>query len=618
MSKKKESGGAAPGGPGAVVDVPFHEATRRRYLNYALSVITSRALPDVRDGLKPVQRRILYTMHHDLHLSPEAKPKKCAAIVGDCMGKYHPHGDSAIYETLVRMAQDFNLRYPLVDGQGNFGSIDGDPAAAMRYTEARLQPITSEVLDDLGKETVDFRDNYDGNHKEPCVLPARIPQLLINGATGIAVGLATSIPPHNLREVSDACVALIEDRDISVAGLLKHLKGPDFPVGGQILNSRAEIRQIYEEGQGSIRVRSEYGVEEGDRGTVRIVIRSIPYMIETDKLVQRIAEIIIARKVHQMLDVRNESTEKDGVRIVVELKRGSDPALVMAYLYKNTPLQASFGVNLTCLVPSASPGAAPGPQRLDLKAMLVHFIDFRFQVVERRFRHELRLLEERIHILEGFRKIFDALDEAIRIIRASEGKKDAAEKLIRRFKLDGLQADAILELKLYRLARLEILIIVEELRQKRKAAREIEEVLSSKKRIWTVVKREIQEAGQKFSDPRRTRIGGHDEVEEEYDEEGNIIQPGRLAFDTELSQQDSEVVALAQEPEPDYYKRLYNEYLQAREQAGENVEGVTFDSFVTKLRVNEAGLKKKYQCSAVRFRVIFKDGKVTLKPVPIV
>jgi DNA gyrase subunit A len=522
MSKKKDQGGPGAGGAGAVVDVPFHEATRRRYLNYALSVITSRALPDVRDGLKPVQRRILFTMHHDLHLHPDAKAKKCAAIVGDCMGKYHPHGDSAIYETLVRMAQDFNLRYPLVDGQGNFGSIDGDPAAAMRYTEARLQPITSQVLDDLGKETVDFRDNYDGNHQEPCVLPARIPQLLVNGATGIAVGLATSIPPHNLKEVADACVALIEDRAISVAGLLKHVKGPDFPVGGLVLNSKAEIRQIYEEGQGSIRVRGEYQVEEGDRGALRIVVHSIPYLTETDKLVQRIAELIIARKVHQMVDVRNESTEKDGIRIVVELKKGSDPALVMAYLYKNTPLQTNFGVNLTCLVPGESAAMPPAPRRLDLKTMLVHFIDFRFQVVERRFQHELRLLKERIHILEGFRKILDALDEAIKIIRASEGKKDAAEKLIARFKIDDLQADAILELKLYKLARLEILIILEELRQKRKAAKEIEEILASRRRIWTVVKKEIQEAGQGFADPRRTKIGGRGEAEEEYDEEAFI------------------------------------------------------------------------------------------------
>src|ERR1041385_3333197 len=354
MGRKKDDGAGQGGGTGTVLDIPFHEAARRRYLNYALSVITSRALPDVRDGLKPVQRRILFTMHHDLHLAADSKPKKCAAIVGDCMGKYHPHGDSAIYDALVRMAQDFNMRHPLVDGQGNFGSLDGDPAAAMRYTEARLRPTAADLLDDLDKETVDFRDNYDGNHREPCVLPARIPQLLVNGATGIAVALATSIPPHNLKEVADACVALIEDRSLTVAGLMKHLKGPDFPVGGLILNSRAELHEIYAQGQGSVRVRGEYGVEEGDRGSLRLVITSIPYMVETDKLVQRIAELIVERKVPQLVDVRNESTEKEGLRIVLELKKGSDAALVMAYLYRNTPLQSTFPINLTCLVPTSS------------------------------------------------------------------------------------------------------------------------------------------------------------------------------------------------------------------------------------------------------------------------
>ncbi len=537
MPRKRQGLDEEKGEGGVILDVPFHEAARRRYLNYALSVITSRALPDVRDGLKPVQRRILYTMHHDLRLHPNAKPIKCAGVVGDVLGRYHPHGDTAVYDALVRMAQSWSLRYPLIEGHGNFGSMDGDPPAAYRYTEARLRPITSELLDDLGKETVEFRDNYDGNHREPCVLPARLPQLLINGTTGIAVGMATSIPPHNLREVADACVALIENRNITTAGLMKHLKGPDFPVGGLILNSRSDLRKIYEEGQGSIRMRGEYAVEGGNRGTPRIIIKSIPYLTETDKLVQRIAELIVSRKVPQMIDVRNESTEKDGLRIVIELRRDSNPDLVMAYLYKNTPLQSTFGFNLNCLVPAGRSAEIPSrgrrnqeefgevalaPNRLNLKSMLLHFIDFRFEVVERRFRHELRLLRERIHVLEGFRKIFDALDEAVRIIRKSDGKKEAAEKLMKRYKLDAVQADAILELKLYRLARLEIQAILDELREKRRSAREIEGILDSKRRIWSVVKQEIKAAGEKFSDSRRTRIGGHGEVEAEYDEEAFI------------------------------------------------------------------------------------------------
>ncbi len=524
MVKRKEPAEPGQGGGGVVIDTSFHEVARRHYLNYALSVITSRALPDVRDGLKPVQRRILYTMHHDLHIGPDARPSKCAGVVGAVMGRYHPHGDTAIYDTLVRMAQAWNFRYPLVDGHGNFGSIDGDPPAAFRYTEARLQSISSQLLAEIGQDTVDFRDNYDGNHREPVVLPARIPQLLVNGTTGIAVGMATSIPPHNLQEVAAACVALIEDRETSVAGLMKHIKGPDFPMGGLVLNSKAELRRFYEEGQGSIRLRGEYEVEEADRGSKRIVIKSVPYLTETDKVVQRIAEVIVARKVPQMLDVRNETTAKDGVRIVIELKRESDPALVMAYLYRNTPLQTTFGMNLTCLVPQEGgrPGAPPVPRRLDLKSMLVHFLDFRYQVVERRFQYELRLLRERIHVLDGFRKIFDVLDEAIRIIRASEGKEDASQKLRERFKLDEVQTEAILELKLYKLARLEIKAILDELREKRAAAKEIEAVLESKRRLWTVAKKEIEEAGKEFADERRTRIGGRGEDEAEYDEEAFI------------------------------------------------------------------------------------------------
>ncbi|MGQ9590101.1 MAG: DNA gyrase/topoisomerase IV subunit A [Planctomycetota bacterium] len=534
---KGRGGGGGAGSAGAaarVEEVPFHETARRRYLNYAISVITSRALPDVRDGLKPVQRRILYTMHHDLHLSPNAKPLKCARIVGEVLGKYHPHGDVAVYESLVRMAQSFSLRYPLVDGHGNFGSLDGDSPAAYRYTEARLQPLAMELLEELGQDTVDLRANYDGRTKEPLVLPARIPQLLVNGATGIAVGMATNIPPHNLTEVAEACEALIADRNLSVSDLLKHVKGPDFPTGGEVMNSRAELRKIYEEGQGAIRLRGEYAVEDSRRGAANIVITSIPYMVQKDALVRSIGELIFQRKLPQAVDVRDESTAE--VRIVIELKRDADPELVMAYLYKHTQLQTNFGVNLTCLVPKAAPRKPPGagaddepsaevgvPARVDLKTLLVQFLDFRYRVVERRFRHELRLLEERIHILEGFRRLFGDLDEAVRTIRNSEGRDDARAQLRARFRLDDVQADAILDLRLYRLARLEVQAVLRELKEKKARLAEVEAVLSSPRKIWGIVKSELREVRETYGDERRTRILGRGIEEKAFDEEAFIV-----------------------------------------------------------------------------------------------
>ena len=520
MTRKSKTKEEEPAGPPRIEEVPFHTTTRRKYLNYAISVITSRALPDVRDGLKPVQRRILYTMQNDLHLSAVSKPLKCARIVGDVLGKYHPHGDVAVYDALVRMAQDFSLRYPLVDGHGNFGSLDGDSAAAYRYTEARLKPLTTELLEELGQDTVDFRPNYDGRTREPIVLPARVPQLLVNGTTGIAVGMATNIPPHNLAEVCEACDALIDDRKLETSDLLKYVKGPDFPMGGQILNSKAEIRKIYEEGSGAVRVRAEYKVEDGDRGTQRIVITSIPYMVQKDGLVRAIGEIIFQKKLPLLTDVRDESTTD--VRIVCEARKDADPQMVMAYLYKHTQLQTNFNVNLTCLVPT--PGSdVLAPAKVDLKAMLSYFIDFRYQVVERRFRHELKLLLERIHILEGFKKIFNALDEAIRIIRNSDGREDAGEQLKDRFKLDQIQVDAILDMRLYKIAKLEIKAILDELREKRARVEEIEAILKSPRRLWAIVKSELKEAREKYGDERRSKIGGRGQDETEYDEEAFIV-----------------------------------------------------------------------------------------------
>jgi DNA gyrase subunit A len=515
--RRKGSGGGAPPPPDA--SAPLHEEARRRYLNYALSVITARALPDVRDGLKPVQRRIIYGMFHDHHLNHEAKYQKCAKVVGTIMGQYHPHGDVAIYDALVRMAQDFSLRYPLVDGHGNFGSLDGDFAAAMRYTECRLAALAAELVGELSKRTIDYRPNYDGTQFEPIVIPARLPQLLMNGTTGIAVGMATNIPPHNLSELCDALIDLSKHKDLEVKDLLKSIKGPDFPTGGQILNSKAELREVYETGQGSIRVRGEYKLEDLPRGGKQIVVTSIPYAVNKATLVMKFGDLVRERKLTPLVDVRDEST-KD-VRIVLEIKRDTDPELVMAYLYKHTPLQTSFGVNLTCLVPTDNPEVG-APKRLDLKSILRHFLDFRFQVVTRRFEFDLKEVQKRLHILEGFEKVYDALDEMIRIIRKSDGKQDAAEKLIKRFKLSDEQADAILELKVYRLARLEILVIQKEAKEKRAEQRHLKELLGSDRARWAVVREEIVEIQKAYGDKRRTRIGGAGAEEIEYSEEAFI------------------------------------------------------------------------------------------------
>ena len=515
--KRRSSGGN--GAPPSEMEAPLHEEARRRYLNYALSVITSRALPDVRDGLKPVQRRIIYGMFQDHRLTHEAKYQKCAKVVGTIMGQYHPHGDVAIYDALVRMAQDFSLRYPLVDGHGNFGSLDGDAAAAMRYTECRLAALAAELVQELAKRTVDYRPNYDGTQFEPIVIPARLPQLLMNGTTGIAVGMATNIPPHNLGELCDALIDLSKHRDLEVKDLLKHIKGPDFPTGGQILNSKSELRAIYESGQGSVRVRGEWKLEDLPRGGKQIIVTSVPYAVNKSNLVMKFGDLVRERKLTPLVDVRDEST-KD-VRIVLEIKRDADPELVMAYLYKHTPLQTNFGANLTCLVPTANPEVGT-PQRLDLKTILRHFLDFRFQVVTRRFEFDLKQVQQRLHILEGFHKVYDALDEMLKIIRKSEGKEDAAGKLIKRFKLSAEQSDAILEMKLYRLAKLEILVIEKELKEKRAEQKRLKELLGNDRGRWAVVREEIAEIQKAYADKRRTKIGGAGSEEVEYSEEAFI------------------------------------------------------------------------------------------------
>jgi len=516
---------AGGGNGGGVDNVALHDAAQSRYLNYALSVITSRALPDVRDGLKPVQRRILFTMWQQ-NLTADVKHRKCAKVVGDVMGNYHPHGDMALYETLVRMAQSFSLRYPLVDGSGNFGSLDGDSAAAMRYTECRLARVSDEMLSEIDQTTVHFRPNYDGTKTEPVVLPARIPNLLVNGATGIAVGMATNIPPHNLGEVCAALVKLLDNDELSSAQLCRYIKGPDFPTGGQILNSQEELKDIYKTGSGSIRLRGTWDIGPETRSTKTIYIDSVPYMVNKAQLVERIADVVLSRKLPQLLDVKDLSTED--VRIAIEMKKDADEKMIMAYLFKHTPLQINFAVNLTCLIPTENPEVGR-PERLDLKQILWHFLHFRLEVVTRRLEHELAALKKRIPLLEGFETVFDALDEIIKLIRKSDGKADAAEKIMARFKLDAEQTDAILELKIYRLARLEILIIQKELEEKRKRARQITTLLKDEDGRWKLVRAELEEISSKYGDKRRTTIAS-DAAEPEYTVDDFIVEEDNVVI----------------------------------------------------------------------------------------
>ncbi len=507
--------------PAPITTVPLDQTTRQRYLNYALSVITARALPDVRDGLKPVQRRILFSMLHNHRLAPDRPPIKSAKVVGSVIGEWHPHGDSAVYDAMARMAKWWSLRAPLVDGHGNFGSLDGDPPAAYRYTEAKLTPIAVELLNELNKDTVDLQPNYDGKDEEPLVLPAPFPNLLVNGSTGIAVGMATNVPPHNLEEVINGAVALIDDRTCTISDLMKSIKGPDFPTGGEILNTRTELREIYETGQGLVRLRGEFTVVPHSHGKSRIVVTSIPFALDKATIVERIGELIAAKKVPQLVDVRDESTTD--VKIVLELQKDADADLAMAYLFKNTPLQNNFSVNLTCLIP-VSGTTTTRPRCLTLKEILEQFIDFRFETVTRRLSYDLRVLERRIHTLSGFQIIFDALDQVLALIRQSDGKADSAEKLKRAFRLDDAQTNAILETPIYKLSRTEIKNMLDELADKKKQARDLKTLLASKPRLWNTVKKELQELAGTYGDKRRTRIGRRQGEEVEFDPEAYIVK----------------------------------------------------------------------------------------------
>ncbi len=512
--------------------VSLSNETRRRYLNYAMSVITSRALPDVRDGLKPVQRRIMYVMYHELRLMADAKRRKSMKICGDTTGNYHPHGDAAVYDTLVRLAQDFTLRYPLVDGQGNFGSVMGLPNAAARYTEVKLTSIAEELMSELKFRTVPMRPNYDGSRDEPIVLPSRFPNLLVNGTQGIAVGMATNIPPHNLGEVIKACVYLIGNPDASTAQLMRYVKGPDFPLGGKLVTDRQTLKTIYEEGRGSVKARAEWKFDQEKKQEIkhRLVIYSVPYTVSTGPLLEDLGGICEGRKLPQLVNVGDETNDANGLRIILELKPGSDPDAVMEYLYKHTALEQNFAYNMTCLVPEEDGTCIPA--RVSLAEMLTQFLKFRFETVKRRFEFQLEQLEKRIHILEGLAIIFEGLDKALKIIRNSTGKQDAAEKLMAAFPLDAEQTNAILELMLYKISQLEIDNILAELHQKQKEADAIRKLLASDQKLWNVVQTELEELAEKFGDKRRTVLGSSDDIAE-YDPQAYILKENTNVVVTE-------------------------------------------------------------------------------------
>src|SRR5438067_3719490 len=488
----------------------LEEEMRTAYLDYAMSVIVGRALPDVRDGLKPVHRRVLYAMN-ELGLGPTRSYAKCAKIVGEVMGNYHPHGDSAIYDALVRMAQEFSMRAELVDGQGNFGSVDDDPPAAMRYSEARLSRIATEMLRDLDMDTVDFGPNYDGSRQEPLVLPARFPNLLVNGSSGIAVGMATNIPPHNLREVIDATIAYIDDPEIDADGLCKHVKGPDFPTGGIILG-RAGIKEAYETGRGRVRVQARAHVEPLKQGKEAIVVTELPFMVKKGGdggLIQKIADLVHEKRIAEISDLRDES-DKRGMRLVIELKRDAIPKVVLNKLYKHTPMQTTFGVNMVALVDNV-------PRTLSLREAIGHYVDHQRDIIVRRTKYELRRAKERAHVLEGLLIALDSLDEVIALIRGSRDPETARAGLLERFELTVVQAQAILQLTLSRLTALEADKIKQEHADLTERIKELREILGDEDRVYGLIKDELSEIAEAYGDERRTEIT-HAEVESDIEE----------------------------------------------------------------------------------------------------
>ena len=537
---------------GKVIPRDINEEMKRCYIDYAMSVIVGRALPDVRDGLKPVHRRILYSLQ-GLGLSPEKGYRKCARIVGEVLGKYHPHGDSSVYDALVRMAQDFSMRYMLVDGHGNFGSVDGDSAAAMRYTEAKMNKIAVEMLRDINKNTVDFMPNFDGEEQEPVVLPSRFPNLLVNGSSGIAVGMATNIPPHNLGEIIDGTIMLIDNPEATVLDLMTNIQGPDFPTGATIMG-KAGIRAAYETGRGKIVVRADAEIEE-ENGRHKIVITEIPYQVNKAKLIENIADLVKDKKITGISDLRDES-DRDGMRIVIELKRDANPNVVLNLLYKHTKLQDSFGVIMLALVNNE-------PKVLNLKEILINYIDYQKEVITRRTVFELNKAEARAHILEGLRIALDHIDEVISIIRHSETAEIAKNTLMEKFNLSDKQATAILEMRLRRLTGLEREKIEEEYAELMKQIEYLKSILASEEKLLGVIKDELSEIKAKYSDGRRTKI---EKVVNEIDIE-------------DLIQEEDVVITLTNSG---YIKRISADTYSAQRRGGKGIQAMTTkeDDFV--------------------------------------
>ncbi|MFC7440177.1 DNA gyrase subunit A [Laceyella putida] len=496
--------------------INISQEMKTSFLDYAMSVIVSRALPDVRDGLKPVHRRILYTLY-ELGMTPDKPYKKSSRVTGNVTAQYHPHGDVAVYDAMVRMAQDFSYRYPLVDGHGNFGSIDGDPPAAMRYTEARMAPITLEMLRDIQKDTIDFGPNYDGQQEEPLVLPARFPNLIVNGASGIAVGMATNIPPHNLREVIDGILMLLDNPEATVEHLMKVIKGPDFPTGGIILGYEG-IRKAFRTGRGSIQIRAKTRIEEAGNGKMRIIVEELPYQVNKAKLVEKIAELVRDKKIEGITDLRDES-DRNGMRVVIELRRDVNPRVVLNNLYKHTSLQTSFGVNTLALVDGQ-------PRVLNLKEVLHYYILHQVEVIRRRTQFDLNKAEERAHILEGLRIALDHIDEVIALIRASATTAEARTGLMEKFGLSEKQAQAILDMRLHRLTGLEREKIETEYQELQKLIAELRAILADENKIRGVLREEIIEIKETYGDERRTMI----KVDEDNIEEEDLIPEDEVSI----------------------------------------------------------------------------------------
>ena len=542
---------------GGIREIDLNTEMRKSFLSYAMSVIVSRAIPDVRDGLKPVHRRILYGMN-ELSVYPNTPHKKSARIVGEVMGKYHPHGDSAIYESMVRMAQDFSYRYPLVDGHGNFGSIDGDSPAAMRYTEARMSKAAMELLKDLDKNTVDFADNYDGTEQEPTVLPCKFPNLLVNGASGIAVGMATNIPPHNLGEVIDAILAIMKNPDITIEGIMGYIKGPDFPTGGCIMGI-SQVRKAYMTGTGTIAVRAKAEIKTTDGGRPEIIISEIPYGINKTRILERIAETVKDKIIDGITDLRDISN-RDGIKIVVELRKDANPNVILNNLYKHTQLQSTFGINMLALYKGQ-------PKVMNIKEMLNYYIEHQIEVVTRRTQYDLDKAEARAHILEGLLIALTDIDAVIQLIKKAKTGEEAMAGLMKQFKLSEIQSKAILDMKLQRITGIEIDKVKEEYAEKKRLIHECKEILKSTDRKEKIVAQELLEVKNKFGDKRRTEIGLSDELDIE---------------DEDLIPVEDVIITVTNKG---YVKRLTTDTYRVQNRGGKGISGAKMseDDFVEKV-----------------------------------